>query len=285
MSALAYDITERGGWTLYTHREALADAAGKDRALELALDAARGHARRHVRRSRHGETMLVRLGEAGIDAFVKVLAPARGVQALKRALRGARAVHVAAISDALGRAGIGAPRVLLYGIERRGGRELVMTERAPGHMVPRWLRDARQSRAARRAMLDALGAQVAGLHRAGFIHGDLTPFNVVVACDREPPRVSFIDHERTRRGGFGRGARARRRNLVQLGRFDLLGLRTTDRMRVWRAYARAMGLGKSSAERNRVVRMLRARIARDGGMARVHAELLGDPQSKRVGEG
>lgn len=283
MMVPGYEMAERGGWTLYTHRLALAGAAARERALELAVDAARGHARRRVRRSRHGETMLVRLGETGPDAFVKVLSPARGVQALKRALRGTRAEHVAAISAALARAGIGVPRVLLYGIERSSGRELLMTERAPGYMVPRWLRDARQTLAARRAMLGALGAQVAGLHRAGFIHGDLTPFNVVVACDREPPRVSFIDHERTRRAGFGRGARARRRNLVQLGRFDLVGLRTTDRMRVWRAYANAMGLEESGVERNRVARMLRARIQRDGGMARVHGELLGASQSTGVG--
>lgn len=272
MTPRDYHGVECGGWTMFFHPDALHGDAARTRALEVAVGAAEGRAIRDVRRSRHGRTVLARLGEGGPEVFIKVLAPARGIQALKGVIRGARTLHVAAISNRLARAGIGVPRVLLYGSERRGGRELVMVERAAGFMVPRWLRDGRGSIESRRAILRELGVQVARLHRAGFIHGDLTPFNVVVDGDREPPRVSFIDHERTRRAGIGGGARARLRNLVQLGRFDLPGVGLTDRMRVWRAYAGAMGLGRARAQRNRLVRMIRARIARDGGMARLRSE-------------
>jgi Lipopolysaccharide kinase (Kdo/WaaP) family len=283
MSERGYDAVERGGWTLFTHREALGDSVARDRALELALDAARGRGIRRVRRSRHAETWFARLGDAGPDVFIKVLAPARGTEAIKRAIRGSRALHVAAITRELDRAGIGAPRVILYGRESRGGREVVMTERAPGHLVPRWLKGGREEIAFKRALLRRLGGQIANLHRAGFIHGDLTPFNVVVAGDREPPRISFIDHERTRRTRLVRMARPRLRNLVQLGRFELAGLGTTDRMRVWSGYARAMGLGGARAERNRAARMLRARIARDAAAVAAHPPIPA-PRA-RAGEG
>jgi hypothetical protein len=283
MNARGYEAIDRGGWALYAHREALANGAARDCALEAALDAARGRGLRRVRRSRHAETWFGRLGDTGPDVFIKVLAPTSGVEAIKCAVRGSRALHVAAISDELGRAGIGVPRVILYGSETHGGREVVITERAPGHMVPRWLKGGREQVAFKRALLRTLGGQIASLHRAGFIHGDLTPFNVVVAGDREPPRISFIDHERTRRVRLVRTARARLRNLVQLGRFDLAGLATTDRMRVWNAYAQAMRLGDPRGERNRVARMLRERIARDGVALADHPPVRA-PQP-RAGEG
>ncbi len=283
MIARGYDAVDRGGWSFFTHRDALGDGAARDCALELALDAARGRALRRVRRSRHGETWFGRLGDAGHDVFIKVLAPARGIEAIKCAIRGSRALHVAAISDELARAGIGVPRVILYGRETRGGREVVITERAPGHMVPRWLKGGRERLGFKRALLRKLGGQIANLHRAGFIHGDLTPFNVVVAGDSEPPRISFIDHERTRRTRLVRMARPRLRNLVQLGRFDLFGLATTDRMRVWTAYARAMGLRDPRAERNRIARMLRERLARDATAVAAHRPMRA-PQP-HAGEG
>jgi Lipopolysaccharide kinase (Kdo/WaaP) family len=283
MKPMGYDATDRGGWSLFTHREALGDGAARDCALQLALDAARGCAIRRVRRSRHGETWFGRLGDAGSDVFIKVLAPARGIDAIKCAIRGSHALHVAAISDQLALAGIGVPRVILYGRENRGGREVVITERAPGQMVPRWLKGGREQLAFKRALLRTLGAQIAKLHRAGFIHGDLTPFNVVVAGDREPPRISFIDHERTRRTCLARFARPRLRNLVQLGRFDLPGLATTDRMRVWSAYARAMGVGDPRAERNRIARMLRERVARDATSVAAHPPMRAPQPHAREG--
>jgi hypothetical protein len=284
MNARGYDTVKRGGWTLFTHREALADSTARDSALEVALGAARGQAIRRVRRSRHGETWFGRLGDAGPDVFIKVLAPVRGIEAVKCALRGSRALHVCVISEELGRAGIAVPRVILYGRENRGGREVLVTERAPGHMAPRWLKGGRDKIAFKRVLLRTLGGEIGRLHRAGFIHGDLTPFNIVVAGNREPPRISFIDHERTRRTALVRMARPRLRNLVQLGRFDLPGLGVTDRMRVWSGYARAMGLDRARAERNRLARMLRARIERDGAAAAVPGQPIHGAQP-RMGEG
>jgi hypothetical protein len=269
MNARGYNAVDRDGWSFFTHREALGAAGGR--------------AVRQVRRSRHGETWFGRLSDAGPDVFIKVLAPPRGIDAIKCAIRGSRALHVATISGELARAGIGVPRVILYGRDTDTGREVVITERAPGHMVPRWLKGGRDQLALKRALLRTLGGQIANLHRAGFIHGDLTPFNVLVAGDREPPRISFIDHERTRRTRLARIARPRLRNLVQLGRFNLPGLTTTDRMRVWSAYTRAMGLRDARAERKRILKMLRERVASDATARAAHPPMRA-PQP-HAGEG
>ncbi|HEV2171636.1 MAG TPA: lipopolysaccharide kinase InaA family protein, partial [Candidatus Binatus sp.] len=100
------------------------------------------------------------------------------------------------------------------------------------------------------------------LHRSGYIHGDLTPFNVFVT-GLEPPQFVFIDHERTRRTILSRRARPRMRNLVQLGQLQLGGVTNTDRMRVWCGYSASFSKARRRAERTRVAAMLRARIIDD----------------------
>ena len=90
--------------------------------------------------------------------------------------------------------------------------------------------------ASRRIVLRALGAEIARLHRAGYIHGDLTPYNIFVT-GLQPPQFVFIDHERTRRTILSRFERPRMRNLVQLGHLDVGGVTNTDRMRVWIGYS------------------------------------------------
>jgi len=114
--------------------------------------------------------------------------------------------------------------------------------------------------ARKRAMLRALRGEVARLHRAGFVHGDLTPYNLFVV-QSEPPRFIFLDHDRTR-PGFPAGRRYRQlRNLVQLGRFDLSGLSNADRLRFFRAYAAGLGFTRWRPMARRVARMLARRRA------------------------
>ncbi|HUY28479.1 MAG TPA: lipopolysaccharide kinase InaA family protein [Candidatus Binataceae bacterium] len=257
---------ERGGWRLVLCGEPTLAAGLRDAAVNCALEAAAGHGPGILRRSRRAATYRARLGDGG-DFFIKVFDAPRGFERLKRLLSGSRAAHVAAISAALRRAGLNAPAVVIWGRERSSGREIVMTPRADGVMPTRYLRRAPGAASARkRAMLRAIGAEIARLHRAGFVHGDLTPFNIIVD-DGDPPRIWFIDHERTRTAGRLAPARARLRNLVQLGRFSFAGLSRADRMRVWSSYAAAMEPRRRRAELRRVLRMLAARIARDGAQA------------------
>jgi serine/threonine protein kinase len=126
--------------------------------------------------------------------------------------------------------------------------------------------------AAKRELLGALGRAVAGLHAAGFVHGDLVPSNVLARDDG----FVLLDHDRTRRGRLlvWWGAR---RNLVQLGRFVVPGLRAADRMRVLCAYADRRGLSRRA--RRRLARWVAAKtVARRGAIDRItdaHAERAG----------
>ncbi len=251
---------ERGGWYFKVHGSSGTDGIDRERLATLAIEVVAGRAGRQVRRSRAATTRVAEFSDATpADIFFRILEPWRGAATLKSWFRSAGAEHIAQISAALAASGIGAPPVLLTARELATGREIVATARVAGFMVPRHLGPRRESLARKRMVLNALGAEVARLHRAGFVHGDLTPFNVFV-MPGEPPPIVFIDHERTRRPRFA-SARVRLRNLVQLGHFDLAGLSNTDRMRVWRAYCVAGGAPATTLKR--VAKMLTRRIARD----------------------
>jgi len=230
--------------------------------VTLALDTAAGSAGRRVRHSRHADTSLVELGNQ--DLFVKIIRPGRGLKRLRRWIRGGSAKHVVAIAAALQRDGFRAPAPMLWGSELRGGRDIIVTARARGILVPRSLREAGRDLGRKRALLHALGAEVARLHLRGYLHGDLTPFNILCSRD-EPERFILLDHERTRRTWLSRFTRPRLRNLVQLGHFGLPGLTRTDRMRVWCAYAevyQSTGRRRRS-EARRLGRMIQKRLAKD----------------------
>jgi Lipopolysaccharide kinase (Kdo/WaaP) family len=177
-------------------------------------------------------------------------------------MRGGRAGNVLRMTDALHRAGFSTPALLLRGVHAASGKTMLTSARADGVSLPESLAGAHDgSRERKHALLRALGLEVARMHRAGFVHGDLTPYNIFVV-QGEPPRFIFLDHDRTRIA-FPAGRRYRQlRNLVQLGRFDLPGLSNTDRLRVLRAYA-GPGRAHWRALARRVARMLARRRQRD----------------------
>jgi len=253
----------REGWRL-----SFAEAASglttelREQLITLALAAVGGTVGRALRRSRSATTFKVSLGKGSPrEVFIKVLDRPRGLKRLKTMVRGPRSLHVARVTAALGMAGLLAPPVLLYGNEPASGREILLTAWAEGDGPFKALDGAIGHK---RPMLRALGAEIARLHRAGFVHGDLTPFNMFIVFG-EPPRFIFVDHERTRRRTFIMGRQRRQlRNLVQLGRFDLPGLTRTDRMRVLRAYGGGLKRPTWRRLRRRAATMLARRIGRDG---------------------
>jgi len=249
----------QGGWKL-TLAGTLAPEL-REPVVRLALGTAAGTAGKWVRRSLHADTSLVELGNQ--DLFVKIIRPRRGLKRLRRWIRGAAARHVVAIAAALQRDGFQAPAPMLWGSELRGGREIIVTARARGILLPRFLREAGGDLRRKRALLHALGAEIARLHLRGYLHGDLTPFNILCSSDR-PDRFILLDHERTCRTWLTRFTRPRLRNLVQLGHFSLSGLTRTDRMRVWWAYAEVYhGTGRRRSEVHRLRRMIQKRLAKD----------------------
>jgi Lipopolysaccharide kinase (Kdo/WaaP) family len=216
------------------------------------------------RRSRHAVTFLIRSpsGQQEADLFVKYFDPPIGWERLKSWCRRSRPSRTARITSLLRAAGFSVPPVLLHGVHRESHRGLIVTPRADGDGPVLALRGLDGSIAAKRAVLRALGEEVGRLHLAGFIHGDLTPFNIRIVID-EPPRFGFIDNDRTRRNVVIARGRSRLRNLVQLGRLALPGVTGTDRMRVVRAYEAVLYGRHSRSLERRLAAMLRRRTQRD----------------------
>jgi hypothetical protein len=248
----------RGGWSfLIPGYDARFSEELREALLDSAFAAIDGTLARRVRRSRHAETWFKHF-DHGLDAYFKVLDPITGLNRTRGLFKRRRVAHVASISEHLRADGIGVPEILLLGTERRGGREIIVTARVDGFNVVRHLK--RATLASRRVVLRALGAEIARLHRAGYLHGDLTPYNIYVT-GLEPPQFVFIDHERTRHTILSRFERPRMRNLVQLGHLEVDGVTNTDRMRVWSGYSAQLSVRRRRQERRRVAVMLQARIA------------------------
>ncbi len=151
---------------------------------------------------------------------------------------GVRAGRAFAIGRRLAARGFAVPEAVLVG--RRDGEGLLVTRDVGGEGLLAAV--GTRARGPKRALLRTLGAEVARLHRAGFVHGDLVPPNLHVRAGE----LVFLDNDRTRRLPFAFGAR---RNLVQLGRFVVPGIGATDRARVLTAYARARGFGRRRRHR------------------------------------
>jgi hypothetical protein len=204
------------------------------------------------RRSRHART--VRVVDPGGALFVKHW-EAPGAWRAWRAFR---------MGEALGAAGFRAPEALL--VASRGGAGLLVTRDVGGEELLAAAGRLGADKAAKRRLLRGLGAEVARLHAAGFVHGDLVPTNVRV-CDET---FVFLDNDRTRRSAL-LVALGARRNLVQLGRFVVPGLTATDRARVLVAYAAGRGLGRG--RRRRLAAWLVGKIiARRCAIDRIPAE-------------
>lgn len=250
----------REGWTFFIPGDDTRFSEEfRERLVDSALAAIDGTLATRVRRSRHAETWFERFDQVGgLGAYFKVLDPIHGLDRIRWIFKRRRAAHVASISEHLRADAVGVPEILLLGAERRGGREIIVSARVDGFNLVRHLKRAKL--ASRRVVLRALGAEVARLHRAGYIHGDLTPYNIFVT-GLQPSQFVFIDHERTRRTILSRFERPRMRNLVQLGHLGVGGVTNTDRMRVWCGYSAAFPALRQRAERRRIAAMLRARMA------------------------
>ena len=154
---------------------------------------------------------------------------------------GTRARRAWRMGAALRASGFAAPEGVLVGT--RAGAGVLVTRDTGGRPLVDAVA-ASADRHAKRRLLDVVGAAVARLHAAGFVHGDLVPTNVHV----HDGELVFLDHDRTRRGALLAWWGARR-NLVQLGRFVVPGVGATDRARVLRAYAAGRGLSRRARHR------------------------------------
>jgi hypothetical protein len=150
--------------------------------------------------------------------YAKLLAPLRSgagpIGRLKWALRPSRAGRVLRVSRRFARAELRVPRVLLALRRRRGWRteDLLVTAAVEGPSLQRRMVEV-QDEAERRRLLRLMGRRAAEMHRAGLVHGDLLPGNLIVVDGGA--ELVFIDNDRSRRWWPAVPARERRRNLGQ----------------------------------------------------------------------
>jgi len=216
----------RQGFTLAgDERLPTSDLAGRRALHELAL----GAERCVVRRFHHGG--LLRF--LGPELF---LSPARPVQEL-------------VLAERLRAHGLPTPRVLAARALRAGPgwRLALVSARAPGRdggaELERWRRGELAPGAGRR-LAAAAGELVARLHRAGFLHADLHPRNLLVGpdgalavLDLDKGRFWPVLDARRRRDNLRRLYRSVRRREERGGPFLARG----DHLAFLRAYARTLG--------------------------------------------
>jgi hypothetical protein len=107
------------------------------------------------------------------------------------------------------------------------------------------LEPARQPRL-RQHLARELAQLMARMHDAGMVHNDLHPANLLLRlAPDDRPQLYVIDLHAVR---LGRPLdwRASRSNLIVLNRWFILRVSRTDRLRFWRAYCRARGMGFSA---------------------------------------
>jgi len=181
----------------------------------------------------------------GAEFHLKIYHPSDFSGAFKDLCRDSKAFRALKQGRELSRAGFHTPVPVAAG-ERRRWRFLhqafLLTRTVEGTLLPYFVSDhyadtrAMVSSMAKRRGVRQLAEEIGRLHRCGFVHGDLIPYNIVIQKNRNETRYFFIDNDRTRRYRWWFPHRLWKRNLVQLNRFSLPGISRMDRLRFFYFY-------------------------------------------------
>lgn len=185
---------------------------------------------------------------------------------LRRMFRRSFALHCMRIAHHMQRRGILTAPVVLAGRRRVGPirEHLLVTRTMPGQSLQALLLGSANCR--EQVQLVELAAEhISAMHRAGFVHGDLLPGNLVVSPDRN--ELFFVDNDRTTLRHNLVSRRGRRRNIEQI----TYRLAAFTRCRVTRAFLRryceARGI---RGQRARYFRLSMLRYARQRLAASPH---------------
>jgi serine/threonine protein kinase len=128
----------------------------------------------------------------------------------------------------------------------------------------------------KRELLRCFGAEVGRMHLLGILHGDLLPGNILVDETSKPARIVFLDNDRTRRFLRNLPLKLVVRNLVQLGRFPLPCITSTDRLRFFKAYIDQNPRFKGTEKLllSRIIGKTRRRVLK--------LEFAGDPAAEKL---
>ena len=166
------------------------------------------------------------------------------VERTRSLFRCSKALRALKQGEALRQEGFRAPLAIAAGEQRKHRllrKAFLLTAEVDGTLLPAFLKDRFQSADAgwcteKRIYLRQLAVEVARLHERGFVHGDLTPYNIMVRTEGAGAAFFFLDNDRTRRYPSWLGHWLWKRNLVQLNRFQLPGIQLHDRIRFLRDY-------------------------------------------------
>jgi len=182
----------------------------------------------------------------GQEFYLKIYHRSDLLGTIKDLFRTSRAVRALRQGEALLREGFHTPLPLAAG-EKRTFRFIkkafLLTLRVDGIWLPLFLQQnyfysRPRSLKKKMAHLRQLSSEIRRLHQSGFVHDDLTPYNILVQANEANIAFFYMDHDRTRRypSWFWFLHILQKRNLVQLNRFVLPGISLQDRMRFLRYY-------------------------------------------------
>jgi hypothetical protein len=198
--------------------------------------------------SKHPQVLKLSLPEPPTDQplFLKVFHSGSVTSTVKDLFRSSKSVRALRQSTALAERGFNAPLAIAAGEQRRYRwlrRSFLLTLGVSGEPLPLYLerrlnlKNPALSLAQKRSAVRALAREIKRLHRLGFVHGDLIPWNILVAtAPAGGTCFYFVDNDRTTKYPPWVPQRRWRRNLVQLNRFPLAGITLQDRLRFLHQY-------------------------------------------------
>ncbi|WP_339670064.1 lipopolysaccharide kinase InaA family protein [Dasania marina] len=206
----------------------------------------------------------VAFNNGDVAVFYKQFLPRNRMEQPKAWLRGSRCQRAIQQLDVLKKNNFNSPEILCWGKLARG-REFMVSRAVSGVGVGSCL--ASYFRAvgkqpellrAKRIIIKALGAEIGRMHKAGIVHGDLRPNNVLIELGTKAPRFHFIDNERNK---VYRKIPNKLliKNLVQIGMLASIDITKTDRVRfldeylnIYKEFNKALILDVSSITGHRL---------------------------------
>ncbi len=163
---------------------------------------------------------------------------------LKNVVRGdSRCERAVKQSELLHRLGFNTPLLIGWGIHEK--REFMLTSGVDAEPIAVYLYRhwemviAKTWYAEKRSLLHQLAGEIARLHRAGIVHGDLRLNNILMMKECEQYRFYYLDNERNR--CLPRLSRSQRvKNLIQLNLISPIVISPRDRLRFFASYCHAL---------------------------------------------
>lgn len=188
--------------------------------------------------------------------YFKVFLPRNRFDKLKSLIRGSRCRRAVYNKKLLRTAGFNVAQVVSW--TEHKGIGLMLTKAISGQNLdlflgkPRKLMTAKEKKA-HMVVLEELGKQTGILHACGFGHGDLRLSNILLRFEHERPVLYLLDNERTKfYGKVPEGVMIK--NLTQINVDSIQRLSSTDRLRIFKSYQKAIGTSFSRQDQRRILR-------------------------------